>query len=65
MHDLNPTLDQVAADGQHPPPEVPPRNSALATALAAIARLSHLKRPRSRVLHRCRTRPSHAMEADR
>jgi hypothetical protein len=39
------------ADGRAPPVE---RRTALTTALAAIARFTDLKRPRSRVLHRRR-----------
>jgi hypothetical protein len=53
MRDPNATLDQADADGQAPPPEkVPQPGTAIAEALAAIARLGDLKRPRSRVLHR-------------
>jgi hypothetical protein len=50
------TSDQTA-DDQAPPTEVPPAGTALKTALAAIARLADVKRPRAQVLHRRSAQP--------
>jgi hypothetical protein len=52
------------------PPEVPKGGTAPEIALAAVARLGTMRRPRSRVLHQRRTpaktcSPTHSQEADR